>query len=52
VNPLVYVAEGLRGTLTPGLPHMPLLASCLALLVVSVLLWWAGLKSFTKRAMS
>ena len=24
VNPLVYVAEGLRGALTPALPHMPL----------------------------
>ena len=52
LNPLVYVAEGLRGALTPALPHMPLAASCLAMLAVSLLLWWAGLKSFRKRAMS
>ena len=32
VNPLVYVAEGMRGTLTPAMPHMPLAVVILALL--------------------
>jgi ABC-2 type transport system permease protein len=52
VNPLVYVAESLRGAVTPSLPHMPLAASCGALVLISVLLWWAGHRSFWKRAMS
>jgi ABC-2 type transport system permease protein len=52
INPLVYVAEALRGTLTPHLPHMPLAASSAALALISALLWWAGLGSFKKRAMS
>jgi ABC-2 type transport system permease protein len=50
VNPLVYVAEGMRGALTPDVPHMPLLASLGALLVISALFWTAGLRSFRKRA--
>ena len=52
INPLVYVAESLRGTLTPSLPHMPLAVSSAALAAISVLLWWAGLRAFRKRAMS
>ena len=50
VNPLVYVAEGMRGALTPDVPHMPLAASMGALLVISALFWNAGLRSFRKRA--
>jgi ABC-2 type transport system permease protein len=50
VNPLVYVAEGMRGALTPEVPHMPLLAAMGALLVISVLFWTMGLRSFRKRA--
>jgi ABC-2 type transport system permease protein len=50
VNPLVYVAEGMRGALTPDVPHMPLLAAMVALLVISALFWTAGLRSFRKRA--
>ena len=50
VNPLVYVAEGMRGALTPDVPHMPLLAAMGALMVISALFWTAGLRSFRKRA--
>ena len=50
VNPLVYVAEGMRGALTPEVPHMPLLVSMGALLVISIFFWTAGLRSFRKRA--
>jgi ABC-2 type transport system permease protein len=50
LNPLVYVAEGMRGALTPEVPHMPLALSILALLATTVLFWTMGLRSFRKRA--
>ena len=50
VNPMVYVAEGMRGALTPEVPHMPLAVSFTALLAIAVLFWIAGLRSFRKRA--
>jgi ABC-2 type transport system permease protein len=50
VNPLVYVAEGLRGALTPEVPHMPVPVSMAALLVITTLFWLMGLRSFRKRA--
>jgi ABC-2 type transport system permease protein len=50
VNPLVYVAEGMRGALTPDVGHMPLPVSMAALLVITVLFWTMGLRSFRKRA--
>jgi ABC-2 type transport system permease protein len=50
VNPLVYVAEGLRGALTPEVQHMPLSVSMGALFVITVLFWLMGLRSFRKRA--
>jgi len=52
VNPLVYVAEGMRGALTPSLPHMPLGAVAGALAVICAGGWWLGLKAFVKRAMA
>jgi ABC-2 type transport system permease protein len=52
VNPLVYVAEGMRGALTPTLPHMSLETVALALLALSVLFWVLGMRSFMKRAVS
>jgi ABC-2 type transport system permease protein len=50
VNPLVYVAEGMRGALTPEVPHMPLAVSMAALLVISLVFWTFGYRSFYKRA--
>lgn len=50
VNPLVYVAEGMRGSLTPEVPHMPLAVSMTALLLISVVFWTFGYRSFHKRA--
>ena len=51
VNPMVYVAEGMRGALTPGVPHMPLAVVGVALLiVVTALFWTLGIRSFYKRA--
>ncbi|WP_314621272.1 ABC transporter permease [Streptomyces stackebrandtii] len=51
-NPLVYVSEGLRSTLTPDLPHMPSWAFLLALLGGTVLLTWAATRTFTKRVLT
>ena len=50
VNPLVYVAEGLRGALTPTIEHMPMVASAAALVFLSVLFWTLGIRAFEKRA--
>jgi len=50
VNPLTYVAEGLRAVLTPDKPHMPLPAVLAALVVVTALFWRLGLRTFMKRA--
>lgn len=51
VNPLVYVAEGLRGALTPSVPHMPLPVVMVALVVLASAFWALGMRSFFKRAM-
>src|SRR5262249_17965711 len=50
VNPLVYVAEGLRGTLTPAVAHMPLGAAVLALAGLTVGFWLWGARTFERRA--
>jgi ABC-2 type transport system permease protein len=50
VNPLVYVAEGMRGVLTPQLPHMSLAAVIAALLAITAVFWLLGIRSFERRA--
>jgi ABC-2 type transport system permease protein len=50
VNPMVYVAEGIRGALTPAVPHMPLVAVAFALVVIAAFFWYLGMRSFYKRA--
>jgi ABC-2 type transport system permease protein len=50
INPLVYVAEGLRASLTPGLPHMNLWAVVAALLGITTTFWLLGMRSFERRA--
>ena len=50
-NPLVYVSEGLRGTLTPNMPHMPLIYSMSALAAIGAALWALGIRTFVRRAM-
>ena len=52
INPLVYVSEGMRGALTPELPHMPLAAVVAALVVIIVVFWVLGYRSFEKRAVA
>lgn len=50
VNPLTYVAEGLRAVLIPDQPHMPIALVLAALLAITALFWRLGLRSFMKRA--
>jgi ABC-2 type transport system permease protein len=52
INPLVYVAEGMRGVLTPALPHMNLWIVSAALVVITGLFWLVGIRSFMRRAVS
>lgn len=50
VNPMVYVSEGMRGALTPTVPHMPLSLVGAALVVIAGAFWILGIRSFYKRA--
>jgi ABC-2 type transport system permease protein len=52
INPLVYASEGLRGTLAPQVPHIPLSLVLGALIVLDLVLLVAGLKKFTAKAIS
>jgi ABC-2 type transport system permease protein len=52
VNPLVYASEGLRGTLVPQFPHLPLIVVLLALLFFDSLLLMVGLRQFRHKAVT
>jgi ABC-2 type transport system permease protein len=52
INPLVYASEGLRATLVPQFPHLPITAVFIALLFFDVLLLCLGLRQFEKKAVS
>ena len=52
VNPLVYASEGLRGTLVPQFPHIPVVAVLIALTVFDLLFLAAGLSQFRRKAVS
>lgn len=50
VNPLVYVSEGMRGAITPSLPHMPLPMVAAGLIIITGLFWRMGIRTFNRRA--
>src|SRR5262245_52009700 len=52
VNPLVYASEGLRGTLVPQFPHLPVLAVLLMLLVFDFFFLALGLRQFRRKAVA
>jgi ABC-2 type transport system permease protein len=52
LNPLVYMTEGLRASLTPQLPHMAVWASLLALVGGSIGLSLLSLRTFTRRVVT
>jgi ABC-2 type transport system permease protein len=49
VNPLVYMSEGLRAALTPGLPHMPAALFLSALVAAVLMLSSIGVRAFRRR---
>jgi len=51
-NPIVYMSEGLRAALTPGVPHMPSLLIILALLASLAVLGGIGLRGFLRKVIS
>ena len=50
VNPLVYVSEGMRASLTPGIPHMPLAVVLAMLVALTAFFGGLGLRAFDRRA--
>jgi ABC-2 type transport system permease protein len=52
VNPMVYMSEGLRAVLTPGIPHMPMWAILLVLVGGTVIFGYLGARTFTRRVLS
>jgi ABC-type multidrug transport system permease subunit len=51
-NPLVYVSEGLRATLTPQVQHMPEWAFLLVLVVGTTVLCTLATRTFTRRVLT
>ena len=52
INPLVYMSEGLRTALTPGIPHMPAWVAFIALLIGLGILGTVGIRGFLKRVLT
>jgi ABC-2 type transport system permease protein len=52
VNPMVYMAEGLRAVLTPSLGHMPLWAVFLALVGGTLVFGGLGIRTFRNRVVN
>ncbi len=50
INPLTYIAEGLRAVLVPDKPHMSLAMVLVGLTVITAVFWVLGLRAFMKRA--
>jgi ABC-2 type transport system permease protein len=49
VNPIVYMSEGLRASLTPALPHMNPILIVTMLITSLCLLTWLGIRGFLRR---
>ena len=52
INPLIYVSEGMRLSLTKGVPHMPVLAVYAALVGFTAVFLKLGIDGFRKRVLS
>jgi ABC-2 type transport system permease protein len=52
LNPLVYSSEGLRGTLAPQFPHLPVAVTMAAMAIVDAVILTLGLVQFQKKAVS
>jgi len=51
LNPITYVSEGLRGALTPAVPHLPGWLCLLALVAACLLFGAIGIQGFVRRAL-
>lgn len=51
-NPIVYISEGLRASVTPSVGHMPIWAILLALVFFLVVLGRFGIRNFLRRVIS
>jgi len=52
LNPLVYASEGLRGTLVPQFPHLPVIIVLIVLVAFDIALLLVGLRQFRGKAVS
>jgi len=52
VNPLIYLSEGMRLSLTKGVPHMPVVAVYAALVAFTAVFAKLGIDGFKKRLLS
>ena len=52
INPIVYMSEGLRAALTPGLPHMPGALILTMLVLFNAGLGYVGIRGFLRRVIS
>jgi ABC-2 type transport system permease protein len=52
VNPMVYMSEGLRAVLTPGVAHMPMWAILLVLVGGTAIFGYLGARTFTRRVLN
>ncbi len=52
INPLVYASEGLRATLVPQFPHLPVLAVVVVLAAFDLMFLAVGLRQFQGKAVS
>jgi ABC-2 type transport system permease protein len=51
LNPLIYVAEGMRAAFTHGISHMPLYVIYPVLIAFGVAFWTLGLRNFKRRVL-
>jgi ABC-type multidrug transport system permease subunit len=52
VNPMVYMSEGLRAMLTPGVSHLPLWAILVTLVCGAVVVGYISARTFARRVIS
>jgi len=52
INPMVYMSEGLRAVLTPGVGHMPMWAILTVLVGGTVAFGYLGTRTFTRRVLN
>ena len=52
INPLIYVSEGMRLSLTKGVPHMPVAAVYVAIVGFTLVFLKLGIDGFKKRVLS